>query len=153
MQTSLTNKDEATIWKIYNSLREIKSTFRTLKTDLDLRPIYHKNDDASMANLYLGLRGYWILNTIRHQLKSKKINHDWKEILRISSTQKLVTTTVEDSDNNRITIKKYSEPNTKRLELYQALKCKSKHFKIKKFVVPKPEHLKQETEHFRYLTG
>jgi len=153
LQTSLTNKDEATIWKIYNSLREIESTFRTLKTDLDLRPIYHKNDDASMAHLYLGLLGYWLVNTIRHQLKSKKINHDWKEILRISSTQKLVTTTIEDSDKNIITIKKCSEPNTKLLELHQALKYKSKPFRMKKFVVPKPEHIKQETECFRYLTG
>lgn len=153
LQTSLTNKDEATIWKIYNSLREIESTFRTLKTDLDLRPIYHKNDDASMAHLYLGLLGYWLVNTIKHQLKSKKINHHWKEILRISSTQKLVTTTIEDSDKNIITIKKCSEPNTKLLELHQALNYKSKPFRMKKFVVPKPEHIKQQTEHFRYLTG
>jgi len=73
--------------------------------------------------------------------------------LRISSTQKLVTTTIEDSDKNIITIKKCSEPNTKLLELHQALKYKSKPKKKKKFVVPKPEHIKQEIELFRYLTG
>jgi hypothetical protein len=93
------------------------------------------------------------VNTIRYQLKSKKTNHDWKEILRISSTQKLVTTTVEDSDNNIITIKKCSEPNTKLQELHQALKYKSKPFRLKKFVVPKPEQIKQKTEYFRYLIG
>ena len=134
-------------------MREIESAFRTLKTDLDLRPIYHKNDDASMAHLYLGLLGYWLVNTIRHQLKSKKINHDWKEILRISSTQKLVTTTIEDSDKNTITIKKCSEPNTKLIELYQALKYKSKSFRIKKFVVPKPEHIKHQVQQIRYFSG
>lgn len=55
LKTSLKDKDEATIWKIYNALREVESTFRTLKTDLDLRPIYHKNDNATMAHLHLGL--------------------------------------------------------------------------------------------------
>ena len=44
---------DGTTWNIYNTIREIESSFRTLKTDLDLRPIYHKNDDATMAHLHL----------------------------------------------------------------------------------------------------
>lgn len=36
IKTSLKERDEQTIWKIYNCIREIESTFRTLKTDLDL---------------------------------------------------------------------------------------------------------------------
>jgi hypothetical protein len=153
LKTSLKDKDEATIWKIYNALREVESTFRTLKTDLDLRPIYHKNDNATMAHLHLGLLGYWIVNTIRHQLKTKKINHDWKEILRISSTQKLVTTSIVDDQENTITIKKCSEPNSKLKEIYQALKYKSRPFRMKKFVVPKPEHIIQKTQITGHLTG
>ncbi len=153
LKTSLKDKDEATIWKIYNALREVESTFRTLKTDLDLRPIYHKNDNATMAHLHLGLLGYWLVNTIRHQLKIKKINHDWKEILRISSTQKWVTTSIVDSQENIIFVTKCSEPSSKLQEIYQALKYKSRPFRMKKFVVPKPEHIKYEVEKNRHLTG
>jgi len=36
---------------------------------LDLRPIYHKNDDATIAHIHLGLLAYWLVNTIRYQLK------------------------------------------------------------------------------------
>ena len=152
LKTSLKDKDEATIWKIYNSLREVESTFRTLKTDLDLRPIYHKNDNATMAHLHLGLLGYWIVNTIRFQLKTKKINHDWKEVLRIASTQKLVTTSIIDDQENSVFIKKCSEPNTKLQEIYQALKYKSKPFGIKKFVVPKQEYIKQKSKQIGHMT-
>lgn len=153
LKTSLKDKDEATIWKIYNTLREVETTFRTLKTDLDLRPIYHKNDNATMAHLHLGLLGYWIVNTIRHQLKTKKINHQWKEILRISSSQKLVTTSIVDDQENTIFITKCSQPNSKLQEIYQALKYKSIPFKMKKFVVPKPEHIKHTIEKNWDLTG
>jgi predicted SprT family Zn-dependent metalloprotease len=153
LKTSLKDKDEATIWKIYNALWEVESTFRTLKTDLDLRPIYHKNDNATMAHLHLGLLGYWIVNTIRHQLKTKKINHDWKEILRIASTQKLVTTSMVDNQENTIYITKCSEPSPKLQEIHQALKYKSRPFRMKKFVVPKPEHIKYQVEKNRHLTG
>lgn len=153
LKTSLKDKDEATIWKIYNALREVESTFRTLKTDLDLRPIYHKNDNATMAHLHLGLLGYWIVNTIRHQLKTKKINHNWKEILRIATTQKLVTTSMVDNQENTIYITKCSEPSPKLQEIHQALKYKSRPFRMKKFVVPKPEHIKHQVEKNRHLTG
>jgi Transposase DDE domain len=152
LKTSLKDKDEATIWKIYNALREVESTFRTLKTDLDLRPIYHQNDNATMAHLHLGLLSSWIVNTIRHQLKAKKINHDWKEILRISSTQKMVTTSIVDEEENTIFITKCSEPSSKLQEIHQALKYKSRPFARKKFVVPKPEHIKNKIENFRYFT-
>lgn len=69
LRTSLEGNTEEVVWKFYNTIREIEATFRTLKTDLDLRPIYHKNDDSTMAHLHLGLLAYWVVNTIRQQLK------------------------------------------------------------------------------------
>jgi len=41
LRTNLEGPDEALEWMIYNTIREIEATFRVLKTDLDLRPIYH----------------------------------------------------------------------------------------------------------------
>ncbi|MCH7411817.1 IS1634 family transposase, partial [Belliella sp. DSM 111904] len=67
LRTNLNVKEEHVVWNIYNTIREIENAFRTLKTDLDLRPIYHKNDDATMAHLHLGILAYWLVNTVRHQ--------------------------------------------------------------------------------------
>ena len=55
LRTTLNIDDKKTLWDIYNVIREIEYTFRVLKTGLDLRPIYHKTDEASMAHLHLGL--------------------------------------------------------------------------------------------------
>ncbi|MBN1768725.1 MAG: IS1634 family transposase, partial [Prolixibacteraceae bacterium] len=94
LRTTLDENDEQTLWVIYNIIREIEYTFRVLKTDLDLRPIYHKTDDASMSHLHLGILAYWLVATIRYQLKQKGYNHDWREIVRTMNTQKCVSTTV-----------------------------------------------------------
>ena len=153
IKTSLKQKEEQTIWKIYNCIREIESTFRTLKTDLDLRPIYHQNDESTMAHLNLGLLAYWIVNTIRYQLKAKKINHDWQEIMRIANTQKLVTTEIKDVLENTIEIKKCSEPSQKLKEIYLVLNYKKQPFARKKFVVPKYEIPKQKSVSKQYFTG
>ncbi|MDR3219412.1 MAG: hypothetical protein LBU22_10660, partial [Dysgonamonadaceae bacterium] len=43
LRTSLQDTEQI-LWEGYNAIREIEYDFRTLKTDLDLRPIYHKKD-------------------------------------------------------------------------------------------------------------
>lgn len=136
LRTNLNEKDEHTQWTIYNTIREIEATFRTLKTDLDLRPIYHKTDAASMAHLHLGLLAYTVVNTIRHQLKQKGINNEWRDIVRIMNTQKMVTTTMINQYEQKIIIRQCSEPNEKVQELYNAMGYKQKPFTRRKYVVP-----------------
>jgi transposase len=143
IRTSMEAKDEKVVWNIYNTIREIESTFKTLKTDLDLRPIYHKKDESTIAHLNLGLLAYWLVNTIRQQLKSVQINHSWKEIVRIGNTQKIITTTGYNKAEKEIFVRKCSEPDAKLKALYQALGIKQKPFTKIKSVVhkPKPKNL------------
>jgi hypothetical protein len=146
LRTNLEDTDEALEWMIYNTIREIESTFRILKTDLDLRPIYHKNDVSAMAHLHLGLLAYWLVNTIRYQLKQSGINDDWKEIKRKASTQKSVLTTAQNSYDKIIQMKRCTEPTEDLRQIHNALKQqKSKPFKQIKFVVHKPPPEKIET--------
>jgi len=139
LRTSLDGYNEDILWDFYNTIREIEATFRVLKTDLDLRPVYHKNDSSTMAHLNLGLLAYWVVNTIRYQLKNKSINYGWKEIVRIMNTQKAVTTTAQNVHDHTITIRRCSEPNEKVKQLYDALKYKHAPFTRKKSVVHKTE--------------
>lgn len=145
IRTNLDDRDEKTCWEIYNTIREIESTFRVLKTDLDLRPIYHKTDAATMAHLHLGLLAYWVVNTVRHQLKAKGINNEWRDIVRIMNTQKLVTTTMENDCEQLITIRQCSEPTDEAMRIYNALGYKPRPFSRKKFVVPLAKIRKVET--------
>ena len=144
LRTSLNTEEEKTVWEIYNTIREIESSFRCLKTDLDLRPIYHKNDESALAHLHLGLLAYWVVNTIRYQLKSKGTNDNWKELLRIMSTQKLVTTTGKNTFETEIFVRRCSEPTARVKQIYQALEYKHFPFVKRKVVVHKPE-LKNKT--------
>ena len=154
LRTNLAGTDEALEWMIYNTIREIESTFRILKTDLDLRPIYHKNDASTMAHLHLGLLAYWLVNTIRYQLKQSGINDDWKEIKRKTSTQKSVVTTAQNSYDKIIQIKRCTEPTEDLKQIHKALKHqKSKPFKQIKFVVHKPPPKKIETHAIAQFTN
>lgn len=147
IKTNLNTEDELSLWTIYNSIREIESTFRCLKTDLDLRPIYHKNDDATMAHLHLGILAYWLVNTIRYQLKQQKINHNWQEIIRITNTQKVITTSGQNKDDEVIYVRRCTEPNEKVKQIYTALNYRNYPFTKRKSVVHKSEIKKNETQY------
>lgn len=137
LRTNLSIKDEVVIWNIYNTIREIENSFRTLKSDLDLRPIYHKNDKSTMAHLHLGILAYWLVNTIRHQLKAKQVNSNWSEIVRIANTQKVITTTGQNTFDKKVSIRKCSVPNQKLQIILDILKLKYQPFRKRKSVVHK----------------
>lgn len=153
LRTSMDMKDEVIIWNVYNTIREVESTFRTLKTDLDLRPIYHKSDEAALAHLNLGLLSYWLANTIRCQLKSREIRHSWKEIIRIGNTQKVITTTGYNKSNEEIKVRKCSQPTQKLKELQLALEIKQKPYTKLKSVVHRLKSKNETTKHLRAISS
>lgn len=154
LRTSIKSNEENLVWTIYNCVRNIESSFRTLKTDLDLRPIFHQSDEATQAHLHLGLLAYWVVNTVRFKLKRTEIKSQWREIVRTMNTQKCVTTLVQNTREQWISIRQCSEPNDKVKRIYDALKYKYVPFIRKKSVVPKPQILKNEVaDNNNFMTG
>jgi hypothetical protein len=145
LRTTLDETDLKALWDIYNTIREIEYTFRVLKTELDLRPIYHKTDDASMAHLHLGILAYWLVATIRYQLKQKGYKKDWREIVRIMNTQKCVTTTIENANEQLVSVRQCTEPIQKASNIYRMMRYKDVPFYRKKSVVVPAEIFKNDT--------
>ena len=127
---------ETDIWTIYNTLTEIEATFRTLKTDLALRPVHHQTDENTEAHIYMGVLAYQVVATIRHQLKNHNINDSWQTILLKMNTQKSVITSMLDAENIKVTIKTCSQASSDAKAIYKALKYKEKPFERKHIVFP-----------------
>jgi hypothetical protein len=149
ISTNLDIDQEQVLWDIYNTIREVEYSFRTLKTDLDLRPIYHKTDQATMAHLHLGLLAYWLVNTIRYQLKQKGVNSSWKEIVRVANTQKVITTSGQNQQGITIHTRKCSEANQNLAKLYTLLQINHRPFTTRKSVVHKSKLKKNQNAHLQ----
>ena len=124
LRTNVETLDERTTWDYYNLIREIECTNRQLKTDLNLRPIYHQTDDRSDAHLFFGLLAYWVVNTIRCQLKREGETCYWTEIVRRMSTQKLVTTEGRNPLGDIVQMRQCSNPSKQATAIYDKLKLK-----------------------------
>jgi hypothetical protein len=136
IRTSKKDLSETDLWLIYNSLTEIEATFRTLKTDLSIRPVHHQTDQNTEAHIYLGILAYQVVATIRYQLKAKKIKDSWQTIILKMNTQKSVMTSMLDDKNRKIVIKTCSQPTADVRAIYAALNYKKQPFSRKHIVLP-----------------
>ena len=134
IRTNYENPNEEELWQVYNTIREVESTFRCLKSDLNIRPVHHQNDERVESHIYLTLLAYQLVNTIRHMLKKEGINLDWKNITRIMGTQ-TVQTIVVPTDKKDIHLRKPSQPIEKVKQIYKATGCEPSKRAVKKYVV------------------
>ena len=93
-----------------------------LETDLDIRPVYHKSDNGIKSHLNLAILAYWVVSATKYRLKLKKYeNVGWDEIMRIASTQVVVTAKVETVDGQVISIRQSTEAESKLSAIYDLL--------------------------------
>jgi len=123
------------IWNIYNTIREVEQTFRTLKTDLQIRPIYHQKDIPILSHIFVGIIAYQVVNTIRFQLKKKEITLSWDKIVQKTNTYKSIQTDMIKKDGEKIILKYCLRPNPFVTDIFEKLNYKIRPFRKKKIVV------------------
>jgi transposase len=137
--TSLDENDEVNVWKFYNVIRTVEETFHVLKTDLDIRPVYHKSDGGIKAHLNLAVLAYWIVSVTKYRLKLKEYpNVRWDEIMRIAQSQVVVTAEMNTGDGGKVSVRQSTEAEEELAKIYSLLEiCPNPIGKVKSQVHPK----------------
>ena len=60
--------DPQTLWRTYTMLTDLEAVFRSLKSELGLRPIFHKTQNRSDGHLFITVIAYQLVQTIRRRL-------------------------------------------------------------------------------------
>jgi transposase len=69
LRTNLTGKNPAELWQFYIQLVEVEAAFKTMKDDLQLRPIYHQLEHRIEAHIFVAFLAYCLHVTLRARLK------------------------------------------------------------------------------------
>ena len=124
LRSNCTDMDEKTMWKTYTTLTDLEAVFRSLKTDLGLRPIFHQKQSRVDGHLFITLLAYSILHTIRYKLKQNNIHHSWDRIKEILDTTHRVTTSMRCKDGTTLHIRQSELLNEEQKEIYNILGIK-----------------------------
>jgi len=127
---------EADIWEIYNMTRDIEAVFRTLKTDLDIRPVYHQKDAFIEPHIWLGIIAYQVVNYIRIQLKENNIKYSWTTIVEKMCTMQSSIVSVNNDKNEKLYIKLCTRPTKDQKDIFDSLNFKHRPFVRKTKIVP-----------------
>ena len=109
-----------TLLRSYWQLTEVESTFRALKSELGLRPVYHKLDHRIATHLMISVFAYHAVHLIRCRLKEQGIHLSWTSIRHRMESWQRVTTTFRDVDGRLHVCRQDGRPGAEALEIARA---------------------------------
>jgi len=121
LRTSRMDLDEQQIWSIYTMLTNLEDAFRSLKSELGLRPVRHQKEERADAHLFIGVLAYHLLNTIQTKLTKNDIHIQWWRVRQFLSSHVRITTSMTTREGKRIHIRKSTQPELFHRHIYQAL--------------------------------
>jgi transposase len=68
LRSNLTGEDPAVLWTRYVQLTQIESVFRSLKSELGIRPIYHQLEHRADAHILIAFLAYCLQVTLKNRL-------------------------------------------------------------------------------------
>ncbi len=113
--------DEETLWRTYSTLTDLEAVFRSLKSELGLRPIFHSKEDRADGHLFITVLAYQCVQLLRSKLKAAGITDSWNSLREVLSVQRRVTTSLLRKDGRTLHIRKATVAEPALQKIYQAL--------------------------------
>jgi len=113
--------EEATLWHTYTMLTDLEAVFRSLKSELGLRPIFHHKEERAEGHLFITVLAYQAVQAIRTKLKARGNTASWTTLRETLSIQQRVTATFRQRDGRTLNIRKATVAEKNLTEIYEKL--------------------------------
>ena len=126
--------DAEKLWRTYTMLTDLESVFRSLKSELGLRPVFHSKEGRSDGHLFITVLAYQCVQAVRVNLKKAGINGSWAQLRETLAVQRRVTTSLRRKDGRTIHVRKSTWAEPELMAIYQALAINPAPGGIKKLI-------------------
>jgi transposase len=110
LRTNLKNEDPDTLWRYYMQLVFVEESFRTLKGDLGLRPIYHQKPERIEAHLFVAFLSYCLSVTLRQHLRKQAGGLMPRNVLEKLATVQMLDVHIPTTDGRELILTRRTEP-------------------------------------------
>jgi len=121
LRTNIPDWDDEQLWRTYIMLTDLESVFRSMKSELGMRPVYHQITDRVEGHLWITLLAYHLVHYIRLRLKDHDIHDSWASLRKTMHTHMRLTTTMRTKTEKTLHIRKASRPESWQQTIYNAL--------------------------------
>lgn len=125
LRTNQTGWDESTLWKTYTMLTDLEAVFRSLKSELGLRPVHHHIADRVSGHLFITVLAYHLVHAIRYRLNHADIHDSWTRVRNILLPHNRVTVSMQCKNGGTVHVRKSVQPDPEQQKLYSVLGVKN----------------------------
>jgi hypothetical protein len=115
-------KQAPVLWEWYMQLVGVEESFKTLKSDLGLRPIHHQIEKRVEAHILVAFLGYCLTATLRMRLLAAAPGLTPRAVLQSLSAIQMVEVHIPTSDGRVLVMPRHTEPQPQQLMILQKLK-------------------------------
>ena len=135
LRTTLTDWDDENLWRTYTMLTDLESVFRSLKSELGMRPVYHHLEDRCDGHLFITVLAYQAVQLIRRKLKEHGINESWESLREKLGNQHRITAIFKQRDGKTLHVRQATQPEEQLQNIYAKLGISSDPGGIKKMII------------------
>lgn len=111
LRSNLTGEDPAVLWMRYVQLTQIEAAFRSLKSELGIRPIYHQKEDRIDAHIFVAFLAYCLQVTLKNRLAAYAPGLTPLAVLEKLSTIQMIDVCIPTSDRRWLILPRYTQPD------------------------------------------
>lgn len=121
LRSSETDGDAETLWRTYSMLTDLEAVFRSLKSELGQRPVFHHKEERADSRLFITVLAYQFVQILRRHLQDHGIPANWSTVRQWLSSQVRVTAIFQRLDGHALHVRKATRPEGQHLAICQAL--------------------------------
>ena len=122
LRSNLVGEDPAVLWERYIQLTQIEAAFKTLKSELGLRPIYHQVEKRVEAHIFVAFLAYALSVTLRQRLQPLAPGLTPRAVLEKLSTIQMLDVCLPTTDGRWLMMPRYTQPEPDQMLLLHRLR-------------------------------
>ncbi len=121
LRSNLSAADPGVLWQRYIQLTEIEAVFRSLKSDLALRPIFHQSDARMEAHIFVAFLAYCLYVTLQQRIRNLAPGLTSRAVIEKMSAIQMVDVCLPTTDGRLLILPRYTQPESDQQLLLQRL--------------------------------
>jgi hypothetical protein len=110
LRSNLLGENPSVLWECYILLTQIEAAFRTLKSELGLRPIYHQVEKRVEAHIFVAFLAYALSVTLKQRLVALAPGLTPRAVLEKLATIQMLDVCLPTTDGRWLIMSRYTQP-------------------------------------------
>ena len=122
LRSNLVGEDPALLWERYVQLAQIEAAFKTMKSELGIRPLYHQLGHRVEAHILVAFLAYCLLVTLKNRLQVLAPGLTPKAVLEKLASIQMLDVWLPTTDGRWLVMPRFTQPEADQAILLHKLK-------------------------------